>query len=408
MNQRQPALGFIFVTLFIDILGLGLIIPVLPELIKQYVGGNTSQASFYSGALIAVYALMQFICAPILGSLSDQYGRRPIILLSLFGLGVDYIILAVSPNLAWFFVGRVIAGMTSGSISAATAYIADISPPEKRAQNFGIIGAAFGLGFIAGPALGGLLGKTGLHVPFWVAAGITLANWLYGLLILPESLSLENRRKFSWTRANPIDSIQNLNKYPVVLALTFSIVLSSLAQNALQTNWVLYTGYKFNWDTGQVGLSLALVGITAAIMQGGVIRILLPKLGERRAILLGQITSMLSFIFYGLASEGWMMYAIIIAGAIGSVGGPALQGLISKSVADNEQGAVQGSIASLNSLTGIVGPVIGSVAFSYFISDAAPLKIPGIAFFLGAGCIALSLILILRAFNTPVIKERLT
>jgi MFS transporter, DHA1 family, tetracycline resistance protein len=399
MQKRQAGLGFIFFTLFLDILGLGLVIPVLPKLIEQFTGGNTSDASFYSGVLIAVYALMQFIFAPVLGSLSDQFGRRPIILLSLLGLGLDYIILAVAPNLAWFFVGRVIAGITSASISAGTAYIADISPPEKRAQNFGLLGAAFGLGFIAGPALGGLLGGTDLRLPFWVAAGLTLLNVLYGFFILPESLKPENRRPFDWGRANPIGSLAALGKYPVVLSLAASIVLSSLAQNALQSTWVLYTGYKFNWDTRAVGVSLAIVGITTAIMQGGVIRILLPKLGEQRAILIGQISSIISFTLYGLATQGWMMYAIIAVGAIGSVGGPALQGLISRGVPANEQGAVQGSLSSLTSLTGVVGPLIANTAFGYFISDTAPVKIPGIAFFIGAGFIAVSLVLIVRAFR---------
>jgi MFS transporter, DHA1 family, tetracycline resistance protein len=399
MQKRQAGLGFIFFTLFLDILGLGLVIPVLPKLIEQFTGGNTSDASFYSGVLIAVYALMQFIFAPVLGSLSDQFGRRPVILLSLLGLGLDYVILAVAPNLAWFFVGRVIAGITSASISAGTAYIADVSPPEKRAQNFGLLGAAFGLGFIAGPALGGLLGGTDLRLPFWVAAGLTLLNVLYGFFILPESLKPENRRSFDWARANPIGSLTALSKYPVVLSLAASIVLSSLAQNALQSTWVLYTGYKFGWDTQAVGISLAVVGVTAAIMQGGVIRILLPKLGERRAILLGQISFIFSLTLYGLATQGWMMYVIIIVGAIGNVGGPALQGLISRSVPANEQGAVQGSVSSLTSLTGVVGPLVANTAFGYFISEAAPVKIPGIAFFIGAAFITLSLVLINRAFQ---------
>ncbi|MFN3265563.1 MAG: TCR/Tet family MFS transporter [Deinococcales bacterium] len=402
MNNRTPAIGFIFFTLFIDILGIGLIVPVLPKLIEQYAGGTTSSAAFYSGILTAVYAAMQFVCAPILGSLSDQYGRRPILLLALFGLGIDYLILAFAPNLAWLFVGRVIAGATSASISTATAYIADVSPPEKRAQNFGLVGAAFGLGFIAGPALGGLLGNVGLHTPFLVAAGLTLLNWLYGFFILPESLKLENRRAFSWARANPIGSLAALAKYPVVLSLSASIVLSNLAQLGLQSTWVLYTDYKFKWTPGDVGISLAVVGLTAAIMQGGVIRILLPKLGEKNAIIIGQITGVISFTLYGLATQGWMMYAIIFAGAIGSIGGPATQGMVSRGVPDNEQGALQGSISSLSSLTGVVGPLLSNTVFGYFVSDAAPVKIPGIAFFMGAGFFALSLLILSRTFQNPI------
>jgi MFS transporter, DHA1 family, tetracycline resistance protein len=405
MSQRTPAIGFIFFTLFLDILGLGLIIPVLPKLIEKFVSGSTSDAAFYTGVLTAVYALMQFIFAPILGSLSDQFGRRPVLLLSLFGLGVDYLLLAFAPNLIWFFIGRVIAGATSASISTATAYIADVSSPEKRAQNFGLIGAAFGLGFIAGPALGGILGSTGLRVPFFVAAGLTLINWLYGFFILPESLKSENRRNFSWSRANPIGSLLALKKYPVVLTLTFSIVLSYLAQNALQTTWVLYTGYKFNWTPSDVGISLAVVGLTAAIMQGGLIRVLLPMLGEKKAILIGQIAAVISFTLYGLATQGWMMYAIIALGSIGGLAGPALQGIISKGVPANEQGSLQGSLASLASLTGVVGPLVANLTFGYFISEAAPIKIPGIAFFMGAFFSAISLFLILRAFQTPVFQE---
>jgi MFS transporter, DHA1 family, tetracycline resistance protein len=401
VKSRTPAIGFIFFTLFIDILGIGLVIPVLPKLIEAF-AGNTSNAAFYSGILTAVYAAMQFICAPILGSLSDQYGRRPVLLVALFGLGVDYLLLAFSPNLAWLFVGRVIAGATSASISTATAYIADVSPPEKRAQNFGLVGAAFGLGFIAGPALGGLLGNIGLHTPFLVAAGLTLLNWLYGFFILPESLKPENRRPFSWSRSNPIGSLTALGRYPVVLSLTGSIVLSNLAQLGLQSTWVLYTDYKFNWTPGDVGISLAIVGLTAAIMQGGLIRILLPKFGEKNAIIIGQITGAISFILYGLASQGWMMYAIIFAGAIGSIGGPATQGMVSRGVPDNEQGALQGSISSLSSLTGVVGPLLSSSAFGYFISDAAPVKIPGIAFFMGAAFLIVALILVLRAFKNPI------
>ncbi len=402
MRKRTPAIGFIFFTLFLDILGIGLIIPVLPKLIEEFTGGSTSNAAFYTGILTAVYALMQFICAPILGSLSDKYGRRPVLLLSLFGLGVDYILLALAPNLIWFFIGRVIAGATSASISTATAYIADVSPPEKRAQNFGLIGAAFGLGFIAGPALGGVLGDVGLRVPFLVAAGLTLVNWLYGFFILPESLDLEQRREFSWSRANPIGSLTALTKYPALLALTSSIVLSSLAQFALQSTWVLYTDYKFGWSPTDVGLSLAAVGVTAAVVQGGLIRVLLPKFGEKNAVLIGLSVGVVSFTLYGLASQGWMMYAIIAAGAIGGIGGPALQAMISRGVPDNEQGALQGSLASVGSLTAVIGPLVASVAFGYFISDAAPVKIPGIAFFIGAVLTLIALLLVLRAFQNPI------
>jgi MFS transporter, DHA1 family, tetracycline resistance protein len=399
MNQRQASVGFIFFTLFLDIVGLGVIIPVVPKLVKEFAGGDTSSAALWSGALTAVYALMQFVCAPILGSLSDKYGRRPVILLSLLGLGLDYLILAVAPNLFWFFVGRVIAGATAANISAASAYIADVSPPEKRSQNFGLIGVAFGLGFIVGPALGGVLGSFGLRVPLYVAAGITLLNVLYGFFVLPESLKPENRREFSWSRANPIGALRALTQFPSVLPLTASIMLTNLAQQALQNTWVLYTDYRFGWQELQTGLSLAAVGVTAAIVQGGLIRVLIPKWGEQRSILIGQVLGIASFTLYGLAWQGWMMYAIIVFGALGGIAGPALQGYISRNVPDNEQGALQGSLSALTSLTAVVGPLLGGGIFGFFTSSRAPVQIPGAAFFFGTALLVVSWVLILRAFQ---------
>jgi DHA1 family tetracycline resistance protein-like MFS transporter len=266
MSARKPALGFIFITLFLDILGIGLIIPILPKLVTQLQGGDLALASHSVGLLAALYAAMQFVFAPILGSLSDHHGRRPVILGSLFGSGLDYLLLAFAPNLAWFYVGRVISGITGANITAATAYIADVSPPEKRAANFGLIGAAFGLGFIAGPALGGLLGDYGLRLPFLVAAGLTLANWLYGYFVLPESLAPANRREFSWARANPVSSLGALRHHPLVLGLAISFFLSQLANFGLHALWVLYTDHRYGWTAGQVGRSLAVVGIMAAIV----------------------------------------------------------------------------------------------------------------------------------------------
>jgi MFS transporter, DHA1 family, tetracycline resistance protein len=405
MNKRQAALPFIFVTLLIDIIGIGLIIPILPKLIEQFAGGNASSASFTYGLLGALYALMQFIFAPVLGSLSDRYGRRPVILISLLGLGLDYILLATAQSLPLFFIGRTIAGITGASITAASAYIADVSPPEKRAQNFGLIGAAFGLGFILGPALGGLLGGVGLRVPFMVAAGLTLLNFLYGLFVLPESLKPENRRNFSWARANPVGSLLSLSRYPVVLSLAGSIFLNNLAQNALQSTWVLYTGYRYGWTVTQTGISLAVVGLTAAIVQGGLVRVLIPKLGEKRAIIIGQAISAVAFLFYGLAPEGWMLYVILFFGSLGGIGGPATQGMISRSVEANEQGAVQGSLSSLTSLTGILGPLIATAAFGYFTSPKAPVQIPGIAFFIGCAFIVIALLVALRAFQNPAFSR---
>jgi MFS transporter, DHA1 family, tetracycline resistance protein len=397
--QRQPALGFIFFTLFLDILGIGLIIPILPKLVTQFVGGTASDASSTVGWLGALYAMMQFVFSPILGSLSDKYGRRAVILTSLLGSGLDYLLLAFAPTLPWFFIGRIVSGITGASLTAASAYIADVSPPEKRAQNFGLIGAAFGLGFIAGPALGGLLGGVGLRIPFLVAAGLTLLNWLYGYFILPESLSLENRREFSWARANPIGSLAALARYPVVLSLTASILFINLAQFILQSTWVLYTDFRYGWDVTQVGISLAIVGVTSAVVQGGLVRVIVPRLGERRSVLIGISVSMVAFLLYGLATQGWMLYAILIGASIGGIAGPALQGLISQGVPANEQGAVQGSLSSLGSLTGVIAPLLGTYLFGFFTGPQAPAQVPGAAFFAASFFTAIGLMLAIRTFG---------
>jgi MFS transporter, DHA1 family, tetracycline resistance protein len=396
-NPRQASLNFIFVTLFLDVMGLGLIIPVLPKLVESFAGGE-ADASRVFGYMVAVYAAMQFLFAPILGSLSDKYGRRSVILISLTGAGIDYLLLAFAPSLGWLFVGRVIAGITAANITAVTAYIADISPPEKRAQNFGMVGMAFGLGFIAGPLLGGLLGDIGLNLPFLVVAGITLINALYGFFVLPESLSLENRREFSWARANPIGSLANLGRYPLVLGLAAVIVLSGLAQNALQSIWVLYTGHRFNWDAGDVGISLAIVGLSAALVQGGLVGRIVPRLGEQRAIILGLGISCIANLLYGLADRSWMMYTIPFLGALGFISGPSTQAIISKSVQPNEQGAMQGAITGILSLTGVVGPLIATSVFSYFIGATAPFQLPGAPFFLGAVFLLLSMFLAIWLF----------
>jgi len=399
--SRKPALGFVFVTLFLDILGIGLIIPILPKLVEKLCGGNVSSASSVYGWLAALYSLMQFIFAPVLGSLSDRYGRRMVILTSLFGSGLDYLLLAFAPTLPWFFLGRILAGITGANLTAASAYIADVSPPEKRAANFGIIGAAFGLGFVAGPAMGGLLGTVGLRIPFLVAAGLTLLNWLYGFFVLPESLPAANRRAFSWTRSNPVGSLFSLKRYPVVLGLTGTFFLIHLAQESIHSTWVLYTSYRYHWSSGQVGISLAIVGIMAAIVQGGLARRIIPALGERRSIIIGLINGTIVMLAYGLATQGWMIYAILAIGSLGSISMPAIQGLISRSVPLNEQGAIQGSLASVGSVAGIVGPPLATALFGYFVSPQAPIRVPGMAFFMGSLLIFCSLLLAIRSFVKP-------
>jgi DHA1 family tetracycline resistance protein-like MFS transporter len=396
---RKPALSFIFITLALDILGIGLIVPILPRLVQSLEGGDIATGSRAFGFLAALYSLMQFLCAPLLGSLSDRFGRRPVILGSLLGSGLDYFVLAFAPNLTWFFVGRVISGATGANFAAAAAYIADISPPEKRAANFGLIGAAFGLGFIAGPALGGVLGDVGLRVPFLVAGGLTLVNWLYGLLVLPESLAPENRRQFSWVRSSPVGAVLDLRRYPVVFGLTGTFFLLSLAHQSLPATWVLYTRHRFDWTVGQTGYSLALVGLTAALVQGGLTRVLVPRLGERKAATLGLTMIAVTFVGYGLATESWMMYALIVVGSLGGITGPAVQALISRSVGADEQGGIQGSLTGLASVAGILGPPLSTTLFSHFISDEAKMKIPGAAFFSSALLVLIGLMLAVRSFR---------
>lgn len=400
VNSRRPALGFIFVTLVLDILGIGLIIPILPQLVKSFLGGSVPAASHAYGLLAALYSGMQFLCAPILGSLSDRFGRRPVILGSLFGSGLDYFVLAFAPNLAWFFVGRIVAGATGANFAAASAYIADVSPPEKRAANFGMIGAAFGLGFIAGPALGGVLGNVGLRIPFLVAGGLTLINWLYGWFVLPESLAPQNRRAFSWGRSNPVGSLIHLRKHPTAFGLAGSYFLIYLAHQVFPSTWVLYTNYRYGWTPGQVGLSLAIVGVMAAIVQGGLTRLIVRRLGEEKTAAIGLTMATLAYAGYGLASEGWMVYVILVLGSLGSVTGPAVQGLISRGVGPDEQGGVQGSLSSLTSIAGVIGPPIAAGLFAHFIkSPVGGVSMPGAAFFFSASLLTVALLLALRSFQ---------
>ncbi len=399
MSPRKPGLGFITVTLFLDILGLGIIIPIVPRLVESFVGSDLTQASRYTGALTAVYALMQFIFSPILGSVSDRFGRRPVLLCALFGSAFDYLLLAFAPSLAWFFVGRMVSGISGASIGTAAAYIADISPPEKRAQNFGVIGMAFGLGFVAGPLIGGIFGEADLRLPFLLAAGLTLANALYGYFVLPESLSMDHRRPFSWGRANPAGTLRSLAKYPVVLGLALTFFFLNLGQRGLESVWVLYTEHRYHWNIRATGISLAIVGMAAAIVQGGLVRRIIPALGERRSLIVGVIIGVIAQMLYGLATEGWMLYAFLIFGAFGGIAGPAAQGIMSRSVKTTEQGLLQGGLASVSSLTQIVGPLISTNLFGYFISPNAPAYIPGISFFAGALFFVIGLLIAQKTFS---------
>lgn len=383
-SKRTPAIGFIFVTLLIDVIGIGIIIPVMPKLISELTGDGISDASRDGGWLLFVYAFMQFICAPIIGGISDRYGRRPVLLASLFGFGLDYLFLAFAPTLGWLYVGRVVAGIMGASFTTGAAYIADVSAPEKRAQNFGMLGAAFGLGFIIGPVMGGLLGQFGSRVPFMAAAALSLLNWLYGFFILPESLPAENRRPFDWKRANPIGSLKRLEKYPVIYGLLASLTLLYIAVHAVQSNWSFYVMEKFGWSEAMIGYSLGAVGLLSAIVQGYLIKLILPKLGQKRGVYTGLFLYAVGFILYALATSGWMMYVFMIPYILGSIAGPALQGIISTQVASNEQGELQGALTSLQSLTSIIGPPLMTNLFYYFTKPDAPVYLPGAPMILAA------------------------
>jgi DHA1 family tetracycline resistance protein-like MFS transporter len=391
---------FILITVFIDVLGIGIIIPILPELVKDFVGGSTAEAGRWYGIIAATYATTQFFFAPILGSLSDRFGRRPIILLSLFGLGIDYLIQGFAPTIGWLFLGRVIAGVMGASFTTANAYIADVSGPEDRARNFGLMGVAFGLGFIFGPALGGFLGEIHLRLPFFGSAGLALVNWMYGFFVLPESLPPERRGSFSWKKANPAGSLMVLRTYPLVAGLAVAFIFIGLAQRGLEGVWVLYTAYRFGWDEGTNGLSLALVGFMAILVQGGLVRPFVRRFGERRSILFGLLVATFAFLGYGLASDGWMMFAVIVVGALGGVSGPAIQGLIAGTVEPHDQGKIQGAITALMSLTSIFAPLIFAAGlFSYFTSPAAPFDLPGAPFLVGSVLWATSFFILLRLFR---------
>lgn len=411
---QQAAIAFVLLTLFIDILGIGIIVPVLPELVKGFIASDLdpamteaevsaivdSAAGWYVGLLGASYALMQFLFAPALGALSDRFGRRPIILGSLFGLGVDFLVMGFAPSISWLFFGRLLAGVMGGSFSAANAYIADISTAETRAKNFGLVGMMFGLGFIFGPALGGLLGGIHIKLPFFVSAGLALVNWLYGFFILPESLSKEKRSSFSLRKANPFGTIGRLRAYPLVGGLAAVYVCLSFAQRGLENVWVLYTGYRYQWDELTNGLVLGLVGITSAIVQGGLVRPIIKRIGERKAILVGISISMMAFVGYGLAPFGWMILVIIVLGAVSGISGPAIQSLVASKVDSSEQGKVQGALTSLMSFTNIFAPVFFTTGlFSYFTSSGAIFPLPGAPFLVGAVFIFAGLMLAISLFR---------
>jgi len=401
-DKKQAALGFIFVTLLIDVIGWGIIIPVMPTLIEQLIHGNISQAATYGGLLNASYAVMQLLFAPVLGNLSDRYGRRPVLLISLFGFSMDYIFQALSTTIVWLFIGRVIAGITGSSFTTAAAYIADISNEENRAKNFGLIGAAFGLGFIIGPVIGGLLGQYGPRVPFYAAAVLCLLNWLYGYFILPESLDKQHRRPFDWKRANPVGSFKLFERYtslgPLVTALTFIYI----AAHAVQSNWNFYTMYKFSWNEKLIGISLGVIGVLVALVQGWLIRYINPKLGNEKSVYVGLGLYAIGMLLFGFANQSWMMFAFCIPYCLGGIAGPALQSIISSQVSPREQGELQSALTSLMSATSIVGPLVMTNLFYFFTNKNAPVQFAGAPFILGAILMIISTFLARRSLHTPL------
>ncbi len=399
LRNKSAAISFIFITLLLDVTGIGLILPVVPGLIEQLIHGNISQASRYSGWLAFAYASMQFLFSPLLGNLSDKYGRRPILLLSLFGLGIDYIFLALAPTIGWLFVGRIIAGIAGASFTTATAYIADISTAENRAKNFGMVGAAFGLGFILGPVIGGFLGNFGVRIPFVVAAVLSLINTLYGYFVLPESLAPENRRPLDYKKIVPIASLVQLKKYTAVAGLFISFFLIYLAANAVQSTWSFFTIKQFNWSPRMIGISLGLVGLLVGAVQGGLIRIVNPILGNKKSIYIGIAFYAIGLLLFAFASSSWMMFVFLVPYCLGGICGPALQSIISGQVPANEQGELQGGLTSIMSLTNIIGPVLMTGLFAYFTKPSAPIKFAGAAFLLGAILMALSLLLAYRTLR---------
>ncbi|GAA4738033.1 TCR/Tet family MFS transporter [Flavisolibacter ginsenosidimutans] len=405
-SNRNAAIGFIFITLLIDVIGFGIIIPVMPKLIEQLGHVNVSQASRIGGWLLFAFAATQFCFSPLVGNLSDRYGRRPVLLAALLGFAVDYLFLSFAPTLGWLFVGRIVAGMTGASFTTASAYIADISTPENRAKNFGMIGAAFGLGFIIGPAIGGLLGGFGARVPFMVAAGLCFLNFLYGFFVLPESLSPENRRRFEWSRAIPGVSVYNLRKFPALTGLMVALFLVYLGSHAVQSNWSFFTIERFHWSERTIGISLAVVGLLVGVVQAGLTRVVNPKLGNEKSIYIGLALYSLGMLLFAFASQSWMMFAFLVPYCLGGICGPALQSVMAGHVPSNQQGELQGSLTGLMSLTTIFGPLIMTNVFGYFTSKTAPTYFPGAPFVVGAVFMTASAVIAYNVFHNRQWKTR--
>jgi DHA1 family tetracycline resistance protein-like MFS transporter len=385
VRSNKPAVSFIFITLLLDVLGFGLLIPVAPKLVMHLLNTpDEATAAPYYGFLAATYAVMQFIFSPTLGALSDHFGRRPVLLVAIFGSGLDYFAMALAPSLAFLFITRAINGLSGASMTVCSAYIADVTPPEKRAAGFGMLGAAFGIGFVLGPLMGGVLGNMDTRYPFYAAGGLSILNWLYGLLVLPESLPPERRSRVSLSRVNPVAVMMGITKYPQVVRLAVSMFFLHVAMFGLQATWVLYTSHRYHWTELQTGLSLAFVGIGAAVVQGGLARKIIPALGEKRSLLIGLLIGVAAYAGYGTAPQGWMIYLIVCFASIGGIASPAAQSLITKSVSPTEQGAVQGGLTAIQSVGSIAGFLLAPFVFAWFNGDHAPAVVPGASLYLSA------------------------
>jgi MFS transporter, DHA1 family, tetracycline resistance protein len=387
-TPRRAALAFIFITVVLDMLALGMIVPVLPKLVEDFVGGNTARAAEIYGLFGTVWALMQFIFSPVLGAMSDRYGRRPVILLSNLGLGIDYVVMALAPGVGWLFVGRTISGITSASTSTAYAYIADVAPPEKRAAGYGMLSAAFGLGFVVGPAIGGVLGNIDARLPFWVAAGFSFLNYMYGLLVLPESLLAERRERFSWRRANPVGSLKLLRSHRELFGLSIVQFVGNIAHEALPTTFVLYAMYRYGWNERMVGLAIAAVGVCSAVVGAGLVEPIVARYGERRAMLAGLLFGAAGFTIYGLAAIGAVFWAALPVTALWGLSGPPMQGMMTRHVTASEQGQLQGALSSLRGIAFMIGPLVFTNVFASFIGANRDWHMPGAPYLLAALMIA--------------------
>jgi DHA1 family tetracycline resistance protein-like MFS transporter len=385
---RRAALAFVFVTVVLDMLALGMIVPVLPKLVLAFEGGDTANAARIYGLFGTVWALMQFVFSPVLGALSDRFGRRPVILLSTLGLGLDYLLMAWAPTLAWLLVGRVVSGITAATFATAGAYIADVTPPERRAGAFGMLGAAFGVGFVLGPAFGGLLGHVDPRLPFQVAGCFSLVNVLYGLVVLPESLPPERRAPFVWRRANPLGALRLLRSHPTLFGLASASFLGYVAHEVLPSAFVLYTSGRFGWDDRAMGLFLAAVGAGGLVVSGGLVRPIVARWGERRALLAGLVSGALAFTVYGLAPTSVLLCVGLPLQSLWGIANPASQGLMSRHVDPTEQGQLQGAAASLRGIAGLIGPGLFTQTFALAVGSGAELRLPGAPFVLAAGLLA--------------------